>query len=186
MKPREIGWVSLALLVLLGWGFWRNRHVVKPVLVIKEFPLFTGKEPLRKVRLTFPSKEKPGFVQEDFQIYATESLGAQIKQVLRLLFKGPRIAGAASAFPGTAELAWKYREAYLADSGLLVIDLDSQVLQLHPGGTTFEYMSLYTLIKSLKDNFKEVKKVQLLVAGESRESLAGHLDISEPLDLESF
>lgn len=183
MKARALALGSLVILALLAWGVWRNRHVSKPVQAVKEFPLYTGKEPLRKIRLTFPSKEKPGFIQENFQIYATESLGAQIKQVLLLLFKGPRIAGAASAFPGGN---WRYRDVFIADSGLVVIDLDEQALSLHPGGTTSEYFSLYTLVKSLRDNFAETKKVQLLVGGEVKESLAGHLDISEPLTLESF
>jgi hypothetical protein len=184
VKPR-LGWlVGLALLALLGWSFWHNRHASKPVALVKELPLYTGKEPLRKVRLTYPSKEKPGFVQEDFQIYATESLGAQIKQVLLLLFKGPRIAGAAPAFPPAG--SWKYREVFITDAGLVVIDLDADAPALHPGGTTSEYLSLYTLVKSLVENFKEVKKVQLLVGGQAQESLAGHLDISEPLNLESF
>jgi hypothetical protein len=184
MKPRAFWLGGLALLALLSWSLWRSQHAAKSVAAVKELPLYTGKEPLRKVRLTFPSKEKPGFVQEDFQIYATQSLGAQIKQVLLLLFRGPRIAGAALAFPPAG--SWKYREAFIADSGLVVIDLDADAPGLHPGGTTSEYLSLYTLVKSLVENFKEVKKVQLLVGGEAKESLAGHLDISEPLTLESF
>ena len=161
---------------LLGWGFWRNRHPAKALAAAAESPLYTGKEPIKKVRLTFPTKNRPGFEQEESQIYATQSLGAQVKQVVLQLFSGPHQAGGASAFPG----AWKFREIFVTEQGLAVIDLDPADLSQHPGGTTSEYLSLYTLAKTLTDNFSELKKIQILVGGELKESLAGHLDISQP------
>ncbi len=78
------------------------------------------------------------------------------------------------------------REAFLTPTGLAVVDLDGASVALHPGGTTWEYMSLYTLVKSLRDAFPELTGVQLLVDGTRRESLAGHIDIFQPLTMDDF
>jgi hypothetical protein len=181
MRDARHLWIAAGLLLLLSWGFWRSRHTVKPLAVASQSPLYTGHEALRPVHLTFPSKEKPGFMQEEAQIYATSGEGAQVKQVLLLLFKGPKSKDAGPAFPG-----WAYRDVFFTDSGLAVIDLDPESLKGQNRGTTGEYLSLYTLVKTLTDNFKDLKQVQLLLGGEAKESLAGHLDISQPLSLESF
>ncbi len=174
------GWLALGaalLALLLALQFWRNRGGQEGGPASAEEALFTGKEPKRKARLLFPAADKPGFVEEQVEIYATASKAAQAKQILRLLFAGPTKPGGASAFPP----GWRYREVFITAQGLAVVDLDPEGVLAHPGGTTAEYQSVHTMLKSITDNFKEVRRVQFLVGGEARESLAGHMDVSEPL-----
>lgn len=183
MNMKRTMGIVLAVLVLLG-GLWKwVYHSRGPAKVsVEESPLYTGKEAKLKVALSFPSAIKPGFVQQESEIYLTASRGAQVKQVLQQLFRGPQNAGASAAFPAD----FKYREVFVTEQGLAVVDLDADSVKAMPGGTSAEFVSLYCLVRSILDNFKDIKKVQLLVGGESRESLAGHMDISEPLTLEDF
>jgi hypothetical protein len=172
------------LACLLVWGIWKLAHRAqgpqKPAS--EESPLYTGKEPKLKVRLCFPDLEKPGFTQENGEIYLTASKGAQIKQLLQQLFRGPLQPGAGAAFPE----GFKYREVFATDQGLAVVDLDPDSVRALPGGTSSEFVSLYCLVRTLLDNFKDIKKVQVLVGGQIQESLAGHISISDPLSMEDF
>lgn len=181
MKRRWI--LSIAALIFV-WGIWhwshRNRGPLKPA--VEESPLYTGKEAKSKVSISFPDSVKPGFIQQDADIYLTASKGAQVKQLLLLLFSGPQGTGASAAFPP----GFKYREVFVTEAGLAVVDLDPDSVKMLPGGTSSEFVSLYCLVRSILDNFKDIKKVQILVGGESRESLAGHIDISEPLTIADF
>ncbi len=182
MNRRAIAGILATVLVLAYWmNSWRGHDPRLASGDTKTSSLYTGKEPKRKLRITFPATGKPGFVQESVEIFATRAESSQVKQVLLALYRGGKAPGAGKAFPG----AWKTREVFLDGKGLVVVDLESSSLAL-PGGTTAEYMSLYTLVKTLRDAFPSIRAVQILVDGERRDSLAGHIDISDPLTLEDF
>lgn len=174
----------VAVFLVLGWGAWKwsHRGHGPEKASSEEFPLFSGKEPKAPVKLYFPASNKPGFSDESSEIYLTQSKGAQVKQLLQQLFRGPKSPSAAPAFPK----GFRYREVFVTDKGLAVIDLDPESVKSHPGGTSSEFVSLYCLTRSVLENFKDIKQVQLLVGGQARESLAGHFDISEPLTLQDF
>ena len=184
--------IVLAVLAL-GLVIWKLGHrggsAQKPAA--ESSALYSGKEPKIKVQVCFPSSEKPGFTQQAAEIYQTASRGAQVKQALQRLFDGPVGAGsargsapsgAAPAFPA----GFKYREVFVTEKGLAVVDLDAESVKAHPGGTSSEFVSLYCLVKTVLDNFRDIKQVQVLVGGEAQESLAGHIDISTPLTLQDF
>lgn len=180
MKRPQIIALVLALLALGLW-LWTGHRGGPPKEVPQESPLYSGKEPKAKISLCFPSKSKAGFVNADSEIYVTSSRAAQVKQALIQLFKGPDPSAddALPAFP----LNFKYREVFITAQGLAVIDLDADSVASMPGGTSAEFVSLYCLLRSVLDNFKDVKAVQILVGGQAQESLDGHMDISEPLSL---
>ena len=51
----------------------------------------------------------------------------------------------------------------------------------HPGGSRGELLTIYSIVNTLALNFPEIKKVKLLIDGETEETLAGHILISIPL-----
>lgn len=182
---RRARWILAAAgLVLLAGGLrlWQMRVRPADQAALEEEKLFTGKEAKRKVRLLYAAADKPGFTEESAEIHATASKVAQAKQALRQLFKGPAGTAAAPAFPQ----GWRYRELFLTESGMAVVDLDPAGVAALPGGTSSEYIVLYTMLKALTDNFKDIRSVQFLVGGEIKESLAGHMDISRPLSPTDF
>jgi spore germination protein GerM len=181
MKRALAAALALGLLIFAAWK-WHGRAKGPAKTAAESSPLFTGKETKIKVRLPFPAKDKPGFAVQSADIYQTSSQAAQLKQALNRLFEGPVAPGASPAFPA----GFKYREVFVTDKGLAVIDLDADSVKALPGGTTSEFVALYGIVKTALDNFREIKRVQILVDGEAKESLAGHMDISGPLTLEDF
>jgi hypothetical protein len=146
--------------------------------------LYTGKEAKRKVALTFPAKNQPGFISVEREIYATESLVSQAKQVLLLLMAGPLPAEKQAS--GTFGAGAVYREVFVDGKGLAVLDLPAATVQGLAGGTSSEVATLYSIVRSLTANVSGVGRVQILVDGLCAESLVGHVDIQDPLTLADF
>jgi hypothetical protein len=146
--------------------------------------LYTGKEAKRKVLISFPAKAQAGFVTVEREIYATPSLVNQAKQVLLLLMQGPLPEEKQASAP-FAEGA-SYREVFIDGKGLAVLDLPSATAQALPGGTSAEVATLYCIVRTLTANIEGVGRVQVLIDGQSAPSLAGHVDIQDPLTLADF
>ena len=175
---------GLACLLLAWWAF-RHRPSSGPVADRDSrgrAVLFTGKEPLRKVSLTFVSESKGSAEFEDRDIYRTATLVPQAKQVVVDLMEGPRKPGLARLFPPGSDL----RELFVGKDGLCVVDLAPETAAALPGGTTAEYLALYSVVRSLTANFPEITAVQFLVGGQRQPTLSGHFDISGPLTKADF
>jgi hypothetical protein len=147
-------------------------------------PLYTGKEAKRKVALTFPAKNQTGFISVEREIYATESLVNQAKQILLLLMAGPAPAETQAAAPFGKDAG--YREVFVDGKGLAVLDLPQATVQGLSGGTSGEVATLYSIVRTLTANVTGVGRVQILVDGQVADSLTGHVDIQDPLTLADF
>ncbi len=99
----------------------------------------------------------------------------RVRALIEALAQGPRQAGSPVLPKGM-----KLRGAYLGRNGLAVIDLD-QELEGGAGGASGELLTVYALVHTVVENVPGVQSVQILVNGQERETLAGHVKISEPL-----
>ena len=54
--------------------------------------------------------------------------------------------------------------------------------QNHPGGTTNEILTVYSLVSALTSNLPAVTGVQILIDGKEVDTLAGHLDLRRPIE----
>ena len=66
-------------------------------------------------------------------------------------------------------------------NGIADVNFNDALKSNHPGGSAGETMTLYSLINSLTE-ISSIDKVQLLIEGKKVETLAGHMDTSEPLE----
>ena len=82
-----------------------------------------------------------------------------------------------SAFPAGTRL----RAVYLADDGNLFVDLSGEVTTEHSGGSLDELLTVYALVNAVTTNVHEVAAVQILVGGLEVDTLAGHIDLRQPL-----
>lgn len=147
-------------------------------------PLFTGKEAKRTVKLTLPARQQPGFVAVEREIYATASLVNQAKQIVMALMAGPGPSeGAAAPCFGPNAV---FLEVYLDGKGLAVVDLPAATVSGLPGGTSAEVATLFCLVRTLNANIPQVGRVQVLIDGQVPESLRGHMDLQDPLNLADF
>jgi germination protein M len=101
---------------------------------------------------------------------------SEIKEVLTTLLKGPVNPDFGRTMPdGTRvlDVSIKGRTAFA--------DFSSEIIKNHPGGSSGEFETVYSIVNTITLNFPEIKDVQILVEGKKEETLAGHIDISIPL-----
>ncbi len=63
---------------------------------------------------------------------------------------------------------------------IAVVDLDGGITKNFVGGSTGEEFLINSVVDTLTE-FDEVERVQFLIDGQEVETLAGHMDLSEPL-----
>ena len=118
------------------------------------------------------------------------SLDWQAKQLLEKLVEGPaQSEGLAGTVPEGTRLA----RFYLDERGTAYLVFNRALTAGHEGGTTGELMTVYSIVNTLCVNFPTVQRVRILIEGADsgatppsrRGTLAGHIDLSRPLTLDS-
>jgi len=99
---------------------------------------------------------------------AREIVAAQIAPVVEPLV---------SAVPAGTSV----RAVFLTEGGEAYVDLSREVASAHPGGTLNELLTIYTIVNALTVNLPAVTSVQVLVDGKEVDTLAGHIDLRQPL-----
>ena len=117
-----------------------------------------------------------GLVRREIEIpYGTDTLSRARIIVERQLERAPRQL--LSPFPRETRL----RAVYLANYGTLFVDLSGEVTTEHSGGSLDELLTVYALVNALTTNIAEISGVQILVDGREVDTLAGHIDLRQPL-----
>ena len=75
----------------------------------------------------------------------------------------------------------RVREIWVAQSGVAYIDFYQSFFDFSGGGSLGELHTVYSIVATLTESFPEIFAVQFLVEGEQIETLAGHVDLSHPL-----
>jgi spore germination protein GerM len=126
----------------------------------------------REVTLYFSSDEDSYLHPEKRMIYDTESVTDQAKQVVVELIKGPQ-----SKLKATIPKGTKLRELFIDKYGIGYVDLTSEVVNNMRGGSETEMLLVYSIVNTLTENFREMKRIRFLVDGREIETLNGHLDM---------
>jgi hypothetical protein len=117
------------------------------------------------MRLTSVERDVP-FAEAGEQ--AREIVAAQIAPVAEPLVS--------AVPPGTM-----LRALFLTERGDAYVDLSREAVAAHPGGTVAELLTVYTIVNALTVNLPGVRSVQILVEGQEVQTLAGHVDLRQPL-----
>ncbi len=75
------------------------------------------------------------------------------------------------------------RSVYLVEPGVAVIDLNATFANEHRSGVLVEELTVTSLIRTISANIPGIQKMQILVDGKERETLAGHADLSSLYDV---
>jgi hypothetical protein len=73
------------------------------------------------------------------------------------------------------------RAVYITERGDAYVDLSAETVTAHPGGTLNELLTVYTIVDALTVNLPAVQSVQILIDGKEVQTLAGHVDLRQPL-----
>lgn len=89
----------------------------------------------------------------------------------------PAVPPLLSAVPTDTSL----RALYLSERGDAFVDLSAEVTTKHTGGSMDEILTVYTIVNALTVNLPAITRVQILVDGKEVDTLAGHVDLRNPL-----
>jgi spore germination protein GerM len=95
--------------------------------------------------------------------------------LMRELLRGPSGA-AVRTTPETAVL----RSVTIASDGTARADFSSQLASAHPGGSSSEVLTVYSIVNTLALNIDTIERVQILLDGRPADTIAGHLDCRQP------
>ena len=141
--------------------------------VMAAYQLYNPADTKMKVALFFGDPDSDGFRPARAEIFASGQPINQVKQALILLCQGPAKDAGLDLLPeGTA-----LREAYLDPNSILYVDMSQEFSANAKGGTTSEYQAVYSIINTVFYNFNWVKGVRILINGEEKETVAGHIVI---------
>ena len=138
-----------------------------------ETPSFTSEQNRREVTLFFQEIDSESLGPEKRKIFLTSSVADQAKQIVVELINGPLEKGLLPTLPTQTRL----RGLYLDRSGTAYLDLSSELVDFHPGGTDEEIATIFSIVDSLIYNLPQIKRVHILVNGEERDTLKSHLDL---------
>lgn len=166
--------VAIAAGVFLYYWFFTDRGQ-------QTSPSGTGRvmevpEGSRTVTLYFADADDAVLVGETRQVAIGRGLVEQAEQVIRALIAGPEHEAVNTVPEGTTVL----NVFYDPDTATLFLDLSSEFVAGHPGGSAAEYHTVSAIMKTISENFPEVAAVQLLVEGSQVGTIAGHVDAYRP------
>ncbi|GAG60578.1 unnamed protein product [marine sediment metagenome] len=177
----------LVVIVIFSYTIF-NKFIVPIWERYKEKPIITKEAPYKEeeikevqpvpigemveVNLYFSDSQAMYLVPEKRKISQTPSLA---RQAVIELIKGPENSDLYSTIPEGTQV----NEVYIADD-IVYIDLSEEIFKNHPGGSSGELMTVYSIVNTLTE-IHSIKGVQILVEGNEKKTLIGHVDISMPL-----
>lgn len=128
----------------------------------------------RTLMIYYGDKSGKGLRAETMELKA-ESLTKDITTAVEALLKEPGDKYLDVIPDGTKLLSVEVR------GDLAIIDLSKEFKENHPGGSQWELQSIYSVVNTVGLSFDEIARVQILVGGRAKETLAGHIMIRSPL-----
>ena len=127
------------------------------------------------ITLYFSGEEGEFLAGEKREILNKGSAQEEAREVIDELIKGPKGKLIRTLPPRTRLLALRIDE-----EGVAKVNFDRTLSRDHPGGSSAEIMTVYSIVNSLTLNFPQIKRVQILIEGR-RESITGHLVLDHPI-----
>lgn len=125
-----------------------------------------------QINLYFAESELEYLLPEARNISSAQD---RAEQSIKELIKGPKKSGRYATIPqGTKLIDLNIKE------GVAYADFSQELIDNHSGGSAGELMTVYSIVNTLTQ-FPEIDKVQILVGGKEVETLAGHMDLTQPL-----
>ncbi len=126
------------------------------------------------VKLYFSDNEAMYFVKENRKINVPTGESAE-KLIVAELIKGPTKEKAIKTVPTET----KIRSVETKD-GICFVNLSNEFITKHSGGSSAEYMTIYSIVNSLTE-LSHIDKVQFLIEGEKKDTLV-HFTLNEPFE----
>jgi germination protein M len=130
----------------------------------------------KEVVIYFSDSQGEYLVGEKREISKKNEVKEEAKEAIIELIRGPKGKLIPTLPPRTKLLALQ-----INDAGLAEVDFSPALSKDHPGGSTGEMMTVYSIVNSLSLNFPQIKRVQILIDGKPAETITGHLSLEQPI-----
>ena len=183
MRHRALVVLSIALVAgLLAWLMFSalpRRYRATPTNTVSAAPANTPAPPGRKIkaRLFYVADVGTHLTGVEREIAYGEGTVAQAREIV-----AAQIAPVAEPLVNAVPAGTSLRALFISDRGDAYVDLTREVMTSHPGGTTSELLTVYTIVNALTANLPAVRAVQMLVDGKEVDTLAGHIDLRRPIE----
>ena len=160
--------------VLLGYGVsWYLQQDQSPADEVRI--AITKEVSMREVQLYFTASEGTFLVPEPRDIPVCDADRDCINSLLVSLINGSQ-QGNFPVLPKETKIL-----GIEVENDLARVDFSKQLVNFHPGGSLTELLSIYSIANSLSESFPYIRQIQILVAGEVRQTLKGHVRIDQPI-----
>jgi len=134
------------------------------------------KKEKRIAEIYFSDPQERFLVAEKRYIYKEENPAEQAKEVVKALLAGSK-AGHVNTFPANVAL----RDIKVDKDGVARVNFSANLVKAHPGGSTAEMATIYSLANTLTASIPDIKAVKILVEGKELPSIKGHISTAEPV-----
>ncbi len=125
----------------------------------------------RKLAIIWFSDPQEHFLVAEKRIVFKENDSAQqAKEIVKALLDGSK-TGKVNTFPSGVTV-WDVK---VDDKGTAYVNFSQNLLKLHPGGSTAEMATIYSLTNSITESVSSIRKVKILVEGREIPSIKGHI-----------
>ena len=131
------------------------------------------KEKILQVKIYFPDDAGMSLIPVSRKIKFAKDEDKYF-ETAKLLMEKPKEKNLTKIFPNKAKI-----NGVLLKGDTVFVNFDGSVTKNFVGGSTGEEMLINSFVQTLTE-FPEVKQVQFLIDGQDVETLAGHMDLSEP------
>jgi spore germination protein GerM len=131
--------------------------------------------------LYFTDKNNGFLIAETRVFEQTEDPVFYGRQIIEALIRGPA-QKLGPTLPDQTTLRALYISAAGTEGGTCYVDLSADIQENHPAGVTTEMLTVYSIVNSLILNISEIEAVKILIEGQETITLAGHIDLQQPLN----
>lgn len=167
---RMVVFIAIITMVAGAYLIVKYRDRIFPPVV----PKGVIKPETKPITLYF-SDEKGLMLKGESGDIAKGTLTREIKDTLVALIQGPKGNLTITIPKGTRLLKIELKD------GVAYVDFSKELSENHPGGSSAELQTIYSIVNTITLNFPEIKKVQILIEGKKADTLAGHIDITLPM-----
>jgi spore germination protein GerM len=139
-------------------------------------PTATSGEPRVKVKMFWGSKSQKGTLTPVIvELPLSDDPVLRAKQVINTLLAGP-VDPEARTLPSDAALL----EFYILPDGTAVADFSEAMATSIPSGIQSEQAAIDSIARTLEADVPEVMRLKILIHGQEVDTLAGHVDLTQP------
>jgi len=174
--------IMLVLVIALGFYFRRMQqqaYLLEPAATAALAVTPPASGPTENVTLYVADDAANDLHPQSTKIPLPAGRQQRAEELLRALLRIYQQPGAPHPLAEASDI----RSIYLVDPGVAVIDLNAAFADQHRSGIMVEQLTVNSLVETLAANVPGIQSVSILIEGKPRDTLAGHVDLTQFFDV---